>query len=101
MGAALASAWGAGRMALQLEPRYEGVPAPHPTPRLAAKVAVDELILGFEQWDAPGYSLDGTIERQEVAAFGDDHERRPGDRTGEAPGQLAPVQAGHDDVGDE
>ncbi|MAG31477.1 MAG: hypothetical protein CL908_11385 [Deltaproteobacteria bacterium] len=60
---ALASAWGAARMAFQLEPRYEGVPAATPSLGLVAKVAVDELILGFEQWGAAGFSLDGTVER--------------------------------------
>jgi hypothetical protein len=50
-------------MALQLEPHCEGVPAPDPTIALAAKVAVDEAILGFEQWGAAGFALDGTLER--------------------------------------
>jgi hypothetical protein len=60
---ALAAAWGAGRMALQLEPAYDDVPVPEPTPALAAKVALDELVLGFEQWISTGFALDGTIER--------------------------------------
>jgi hypothetical protein len=63
LGSSLAAAWGAGRMALQLEPHYEGVPVPEPTFRLAGKVALDELILGFEQWGATGFPLDGTLER--------------------------------------
>ncbi len=63
LGSSLAAAWGAGRMALQLEPHYENVPVPEPTFQLAAKVAVDELILGFEQWGATGFPLDGTVER--------------------------------------
>jgi len=63
LGSSLAAAWGAGRMALQLEPHYEGVPVPEPTFQLAAKVALDELILGFEQWGATGFPLDGTLER--------------------------------------
>lgn len=60
---ALTAAWGAGRMALQLEPHYADVPIPEPTLALAAKVAVDEMILGFEQWNSTGYALDGTIDR--------------------------------------
>ncbi len=61
--ASLLGAWGAGRMALHLEPHYEGAPTPTPTIRLAAKVAVDESILGFEQFQSTGFALDGTIER--------------------------------------
>lgn len=60
---ALAAAWGAGRTAIQLEAHCEGVPVPEPTPALAMKVAVDEVILGFEQWGATGFRLDGTLER--------------------------------------
>ena len=60
---ALAAAWGAGRMALALEPHVEGVPVPHPTFKLAAKVAVDDLILGLEQFQSTGFALDGSIER--------------------------------------
>lgn len=60
---ALAAAWGAGRMALQLEPHCEGVPLPEPTPELAAKVALDEMVLGLEQWSTTGFALDGTLER--------------------------------------
>jgi hypothetical protein len=63
IGSSLAAAWGAGRMALQLEPHYEDVPIPEPTFQLAAKVAVDELILGLEQWHSTGFALDGTLER--------------------------------------
>jgi dienelactone hydrolase len=63
MAASLLSAWGAGHMALQLEPHCEGAPRPRPSAVLAAKVAVDELILGFEQFQSTGFSLDGTIER--------------------------------------
>ncbi len=62
-GAALASTWSAGRMAIQLEPHVEGVPTPEPTLSLAAKVAVDELILGFEHFNSAGFALDGTLER--------------------------------------
>ena len=61
--AALAGTWGAGRMALQLEPHVEGVPPPRPTFKLAAKVAVDDLILGLEQFQSTGFALDGSIER--------------------------------------
>ena len=60
---ALAASWGAGRTALQLEPHHEGVPTPEPTPLLAVKVAIDESILGFEQWGPAGFALDGTLER--------------------------------------
>ena len=60
---ALAGAWGSGRMALQLEPHYPGVPLPSPDARLAAWAAVDDVILGWEQWNAIGFPLDGTIER--------------------------------------
>jgi len=64
LAASLFGGWGAGRTALELEPFTDGVPAPNATPSLAAKVAVDELILGFEQIQGTmGYSLDGTIER--------------------------------------
>ncbi len=63
VGSSLTAAWGAGRMALQLEPHYEDVPVPEPTFQLAAKVAIDELILGFEQWGSTGFALDGTLER--------------------------------------
>jgi hypothetical protein len=59
----LAAAWGAGRAALLLEPHHEGVPVPEPTPLLSVKVALDEMILGFEQWGPTGYALDGTLER--------------------------------------
>lgn len=62
-GSALAAAWGAGRMAFQLEPHYEDVPVPEPTLELAAKVALDEAILGFEQFASAGFPLDGTLER--------------------------------------
>jgi len=61
--AALLGAWGSGRMALQLEPDHAGVPRPRPTVTLAAKVAVDEMILGFEQFQSTSLALDGTIER--------------------------------------
>jgi len=60
---AAAAAWGAGRMAIQLEAHVDDVPMPHPTFQLAAKVALDEMILGFEQAGATGYALDGTLER--------------------------------------
>ncbi len=62
-GTALAAAWGAGRTAIQLESHHEGVPVPAPTPGLAGKVALDEAILGFEQWGPAGFALDGTLER--------------------------------------
>ena len=62
-GSSLAAAWGAGRMAIQLEPHYEDVPVPEPSFQLAAKVAIDEAILGFEQFGSAGFPLDGTLER--------------------------------------
>lgn len=61
--ASLLGGWGAGRIALQLERHYDGVPTPRPTVGLVAKVAVDEMILGFEQFQSTGFALDGTIER--------------------------------------
>ena len=63
MGAALLGSWGAGRLALHLEPHHRGVPAPRAGFKLVAKVAVDELILGLEQFQTTGLALDGTIER--------------------------------------
>ncbi|MCA9506219.1 MAG: alpha/beta hydrolase [Spirochaetaceae bacterium] len=63
LASALFAAWGSGRMALQLEPRVPGVPAVRPSAGLAAKVALDEIVLGFEQWGATGFALDGTVER--------------------------------------
>lgn len=61
---ALAAAWGSGRMALVLEPHYTDVPTPRPSARLAAKVAGDEAILGFELFQSStGFALDGAIER--------------------------------------
>jgi hypothetical protein len=62
-GSALGAAWAAGRLALQLEPHCADVPIPVPTLGLAAKVAVDEMILGFEQFNSTGFALDGTLER--------------------------------------
>lgn len=60
----LFAGWGAGRLALELEPGVPGLPAPTATPVLAAQVAADELILGLEQiLGTTGYRLDGTIER--------------------------------------
>ena len=63
LAAALGAAWGAGRMAIQLEPHYEAVPIPKVSGALPAKVAIDEAILGFEQFGPAGYPLDGTLER--------------------------------------
>ena len=60
---ALGAAWGASRISFQLEPHYQGVPVPRPTFQLIAKVAVDEAILGFEQFTSTGFALDGTLER--------------------------------------
>ncbi len=60
---ALFAGWGAGRVALALEPHTEGTPVPNASARLAAQVAVDDLILGFEQFQSTGFALDGTIER--------------------------------------
>ena len=58
------ASWGAGRMALHVEPHVYGVPAPTPSVSVAAKVAVDELILGFEHLlGTLGFDLDGSIER--------------------------------------
>jgi hypothetical protein len=60
---ALAALWASGATAVQLEPHCEAVPLPELTPRLAAKVAIDELVLGFEQWHTAGFALDGMLER--------------------------------------
>ncbi len=60
---ALGAAWGASRISFQLEPHYQDVPVPRPTFQLIAKVAVDEAILGFEQFTSTGFALDGTLER--------------------------------------
>jgi hypothetical protein len=62
-GGALVAAWGAGRMAIQLEPHVDDVPMPEPSFALAAKVALDEMILGIEQAGSTGFALDGTLER--------------------------------------
>jgi len=61
--AALTAGWTAGRISIQLEPHIEGVPVPRPSLSLAAKVAVDDVILGFEHFQSSGFALDGTIER--------------------------------------
>jgi len=61
--AALGS-WGAGRLALDVEKHVAGVPTPEISPSVVAKVAGDELILGFEQvLGTAGFALDGTIDR--------------------------------------
>ena len=60
---ALASAVAAGRMALGLEPIHPEVPIPAPSLRLAAKIAVDEVLLGLELGQRGGFALDGEIER--------------------------------------
>ncbi|HIG72477.1 MAG: hypothetical protein ABGX04_06805 [Myxococcales bacterium] len=62
-GSAIAAAWAAGRVAFELEPHYADVPVPDATPQLFAKVAIDEAILGFEQFRSTGFALDGTLER--------------------------------------
>jgi hypothetical protein len=61
--AALAAAWAAGRMALLLEPHAAGVPAPKPTARLAAKIALDDLILGIELANGTRFAADREVER--------------------------------------
>ena len=61
---ALLGAWGAGRMAIQVEPHLEGVPKPGTRASTAAKVAVDEAILGFETLSGTGaIPTDGTLDR--------------------------------------
>lgn len=60
---ALAAAVAAGRMALELEPQHAGVPAPKPSLRLAAKIAVDEVLLGLELGQRGSFALDGELER--------------------------------------
>lgn len=62
--AALFGAWGAGRMAIQVEPHVDGVPKPGTSVSTAAKVAVDEAILGFEALSGTGsIPTDGTLDR--------------------------------------
>lgn len=62
--AGLAGTWSSGRVALQLEPHIPGVPAPTVSAATAAKVAADDLILGFEMLAGTvSFPLDGTIER--------------------------------------
>ncbi|MEM9174064.1 MAG: alpha/beta hydrolase [Myxococcota bacterium] len=61
---ALAGAWGAGRMAIQVEPHVEGVPTPGTSAATAAKVGLDEAILGFEALVGTGaIPTDGTLDR--------------------------------------
>ena len=55
--------WAAGASALRLEPHYEDVPLPVSSPALVGKVAIDELVLGLEQWSTAGFPLDGMLER--------------------------------------
>ncbi|MBY0400839.1 hypothetical protein K2X89_11120, partial [Myxococcota bacterium] len=45
---ALAAAWAAGRIAVDLEPRHTDVPEPEPSLALSAKVALDDVLLGYE-----------------------------------------------------
>lgn len=60
---ALAAAWAAGCMALALEPVYAGVPVPRPSFKLAAKVALDDGILGFELANGTRFAIDGDVDR--------------------------------------
>jgi len=46
--AAFASTWAAGRIAVDLEPRLPDVPEPEPSLALSAKVALDDVLLGYE-----------------------------------------------------
>jgi hypothetical protein len=59
----LAAGFGSGRVAFDLELPFEGVPAPQRSASIVSKVALDEAILGFEQFQSSGFRLDGTIER--------------------------------------
>lgn len=62
--ASLAGTWGAGRVALQVEPKVEGVPTPRAGFSTAAKVSTDEAILGFEMiTGSTAFPLDGTLPR--------------------------------------
>lgn len=45
---ALAAAWAAGQVAVALEPRHADVPEPEPSLALSAKVALDDVLLGYE-----------------------------------------------------
>ncbi len=51
-----------GQLSVQQEPHLPGVPKPIPSPVLAAKVAFDDLVLGFEQF-ATSIPMDGTVRR--------------------------------------
>jgi len=53
LGVSAAALWASGRHAVLIEPRVEGVPDLDLSPRLAAEVALDEVVLGtmvFTQW---------------------------------------------------
>ncbi|MFO0688491.1 MAG: hypothetical protein U0900_07275 [Myxococcota bacterium] len=45
---ALAAAWAAGQVAVALEPRHADVPEPEPSLALSARVALDDVLLGYE-----------------------------------------------------
>ncbi len=72
-GTALAAAWAAGRIALELEPLYNEVPVPRPTFKLAAKIALDDVILGFELANGSRFAVDGDVD-QVVAELDRCHE---------------------------
>ena len=75
---ALAAATASGARALALEPPRSGVPVPSATLPLAAKVAVDEVILGLELGQRGGFVLDGDLDRaiEELAQCRDLFERQ-------------------------
>lgn len=60
---ALGAAWASGRTALLLEPHHAGVPAPRASTSLAAKVAVDDVILGLELVHGRGFGRAEDLER--------------------------------------
>jgi hypothetical protein len=60
---ALAAAWASGRMALLLEPHHSGVPAPRESASLAAKVALDDVVLGLELAHGRGFGRAEDLER--------------------------------------
>lgn len=60
---AVAAAVGAGQTALSHETAHSDVPVPKPSLPLAAKIAVDEVLLGFELGQRGGFAKDGDLDR--------------------------------------
>lgn len=60
---ALAVAWVSGWTAVAFEPIYPDAPASRPSFELAAKVALDDAILGFELANGTRFAFDGDVDR--------------------------------------